>query len=110
MPIATLGALRNTRELLLHPNCTQTALIDFGKFLVSCPRQGSRRHLVEGQTALDGSVPLSFTRVQPFECALQLFKLLTSLAELAFRGQALIVGEVFGSFRDEGVEVGCRRR
>jgi len=22
-PIATLGALRNPRELLLHPNCTQ---------------------------------------------------------------------------------------
>jgi len=25
-PIATLGALRNPRELLLHPNCTQIRL------------------------------------------------------------------------------------
>src|SRR6266849_6389678 len=50
---------------------------------------------------------LSLTRVQFVDGALQLFKLLTSLAELAFRCQALVVGEVFGGFRDEGVEVGC---
>src|SRR5258708_32663020 len=28
-PIATLGALRNPRELLLHPNCTQIADLGF---------------------------------------------------------------------------------
>src|SRR5712692_11107728 len=50
---------------------------------------------------------LSLTRVQLVECTLQLFKLLPSLAELAFRRQALVVGKVFGGFRDEGVEVGC---
>src|SRR5260370_24453112 len=50
---------------------------------------------------------LSLNRVQLVECALQLFKLLSRLAELAFCGEALVVGEVFGSFRDEGVEVGC---
>jgi len=27
-PIATLGALRNPRELLLHPNCTQILFSD----------------------------------------------------------------------------------
>ena len=46
-------------------------------------------------------------RVQFFECALQLFKLLSSVAELALRSQALIVGEVFSGFRDERVEIRC---
>jgi hypothetical protein len=46
---------------------------------------------------------LSLTRVQPVEYALQLFKLLPSLAELAFRRQTLVVGKVFGGFRDECV-------
>src|SRR6266568_2849057 len=27
-PIATFGALRNPRELLLHPNCTQISAVD----------------------------------------------------------------------------------
>src|SRR6266852_5127450 len=31
-PIATLGALGNPRELLLHPNCTQIAQGGFGEF------------------------------------------------------------------------------
>ncbi len=31
-PIATLGALRNPRELLLHPNCTQIAQVGFREF------------------------------------------------------------------------------
>src|ERR1017187_1562200 len=48
---------------------------------------------------------LSLTRVQFVECALQLFKLLSSLAELAFRRQALVVGKVFGGFRDERAEI-----
>jgi hypothetical protein len=39
----------------------------------------------------------SLTRVQLVESALQLFKLLPSLAELTFRGQVLVVGKVFGS-------------
>src|ERR1039458_10841416 len=59
---------------------------------------------------------LSLARVQFVECALQFFKLLSSLAELAFRRQALVVGKVFGGFRDERVKigglgrrVGCRR-
>ena len=43
---------------------------------------------------------LFLTRVQFVECSLQLFKLLSSLAELAFRGQALVVGQVFGGFRN----------
>jgi hypothetical protein len=43
---------------------------------------------------------LFLTRVQFVECALQLFKLLSGLAELAFRGQALVVGKVFGGFRN----------
>jgi hypothetical protein len=47
------------------------------------------------------------TRVQLVECALQLFKLLPGLAELAFRRQALVVGNVFGGFRDERVEIRC---
>jgi hypothetical protein len=46
---------------------------------------------------------LSLTRVQPVEYALQLFKLLPSLAELAFRRQTLVFGKVFGGFRDECV-------
>ena len=49
---------------------------------------------------------LSLASVQLIERALELFKLLSRLAELAFRGEALVVGEVFGSFRDESVEVG----
>ena len=39
--------------------------------------------------------------IQLLECALQFFKLLSRVGELAFRGEALVVGEVFGSFRDE---------
>jgi hypothetical protein len=31
-PIAILGALRNPRELLLHPNCTQIAQVGFREF------------------------------------------------------------------------------
>src|SRR5260370_9534948 len=53
---------------------------------------------------------LSLTRVQLLECALQLFKLLSRLPELAFRSQTLVIGEVFGRFRDESVEVACRPR
>jgi hypothetical protein len=44
--------------------------------------------------------------VQLLECALQLFKLLSRLAELSFRGEALVVSEVLGSFGYESVEVG----
>jgi hypothetical protein len=43
--------------------------------------------------------------IQLLDCALQLFKFLPSLAELAFRCQALVVGKVFGSLRDERAEV-----
>jgi hypothetical protein len=35
--------------------------------------------------------------VQLLECALQFFKLLSRLAEFAFCGEALVVGEVFGA-------------
>jgi hypothetical protein len=53
---------------------------------------------------------LSLASVQLLECALQFFKLLSRLAEFAFCGEALVVGQVFGSFRDERVEVGCGLR
>jgi hypothetical protein len=53
---------------------------------------------------------LSWTRIQLVECALQLFKLLSSLAELASRSRALVVGKVFGRFRDERIEVRCGLR
>jgi len=46
---------------------------------------------------------LFLPRVQPFKGTLQLFQLLPSFTELAFRGQALVVGEIFGGFCDEGV-------
>src|SRR6266566_3113360 len=45
--------------------------------------------------------------VQLVERALQVFKLLPSFRELAFSGQALIIGQVSGGFRDERVEIGC---
>jgi hypothetical protein len=51
---------------------------------------------------------LFWARVQFVENALQLFQLLPSLAELALRGQALIVGKVFGCFCDERVQITCR--
>src|ERR1700682_6424718 len=47
------------------------------------------------------------TCIQLIEFALQLFKLLPGLAESACRRQSLVVGEVFGSFRDECVTI-CR--
>ena len=55
---------------------------------------------------------LALARVQLVECALQLFKLLSGLAEPAFRRQALIVGKVFGGFRDQSIDIRCglRRR
>src|SRR5260370_21830121 len=55
-------------------------------------------------------VKSSLTRVQLVESALQLFKLLPRLAEFAFRRQALVVGKVFGGFRDERVEIRCGLR
>ena len=45
------------------------------------------------------------TCVELVELALQLFKLLPSLAELAFGCQSLVVGEVFGGSRDERVQI-----
>jgi hypothetical protein len=57
--------------------------------------------------SLSAAARLLLARVQFVECALQLFKLLPSLPELAFRRQALIVGKVFGGFRDERVEIRC---
>jgi hypothetical protein len=48
---------------------------------------------------------LSLARVQLVECALQLFKLLSSLAELTFCRQALVVSKVFGGFRNQRVKV-----
>src|ERR1017187_4158790 len=51
---------------------------------------------------------LSLACVQLVECTLQFFKLLSSLAKLAFRRQALVVGKIFGGFRDERVKI--RRR
>src|ERR1700730_2686175 len=53
---------------------------------------------------------LSLTGVQLLDCALQLFKLLPRLAELAFCGEALVIGKVFRSFRDEGIEIRRRLR
>jgi hypothetical protein len=44
---------------------------------------------------------LFLARVQLVECALQLFQLLSGFTEFAFRRQALVVGKVFGGFRDE---------
>ena len=65
--------------------------------------------VIEGFENQDRSTAarLSLTRVQLVDCALQLFKLLSSLAELAFRCQTLVVGKVFGGFRDERVEIRC---
>src|SRR4030088_2869219 len=53
---------------------------------------------------------LFFTRVQLVERAFQFFKLLSSLAELAFRCQTLVIGKVFGGFGDELVEIRCGLR
>src|ERR1700722_10207302 len=46
------------------------------------------------------AIRLFFARIQLVERALQFFKLLSSLAELAFRCQTLVVGKVFGGFGD----------
>ncbi len=48
---------------------------------------------------------LLFTLVQFVESAFQLFKLLSSLTQLAFRSETLVVGKVFGSCRDKCVEI-----
>ena len=48
---------------------------------------------------------LSLACVQLVECALQLFKLLSSLTEFALRRQALVVSKVFGGFRYERAEI-----
>ena len=81
----------------------------------------SRRSLWEYGRALDEFVVLEdsksqerstaarlfFACVQLVKCALQFFKLLSSLAQFAFRCQALVVGKVFGGFGDEHVEIRC---
>jgi hypothetical protein len=53
-------------------------------------------------------VKSSFACVQLVECALQLFQLLSRLAELAFRREALVVRKVFGGLGDERIEIGRR--
>src|SRR3984957_20880093 len=50
---------------------------------------------------------LFLRRVQLVECAFQCFKLLSSLAKFAFRGQPLVVGKIFGGFRDERAAILC---
>src|SRR6202044_835521 len=50
---------------------------------------------------------LSLARVQLIKCALQLFQLLSGFTELAFRGQALVFGKVFGGFRDKRAAILC---
>lgn len=56
----------------------------------------------------ESAASLFWARVQFVEYPLQLFKLLPGLAELALRRQALIVGKVFGGFRDERVQISYR--
>ena len=46
--------------------------------------------------------------IQFVEGALQLCQLLSRLAELALRRQALVVGKVSGGFRDERVQISYR--
>ena len=67
----------------------------------------SRRRKTYGSQGHGSAASLSLTRIQLVECALQFFKLLSSLAELAFRCQALVVGKVFGCFGNERVEIRC---
>jgi hypothetical protein len=50
---------------------------------------------------------LSLTRVQPVKGALQMFKLLSCLAQLAFRCQALVVGKVLGCLDNKRVQIRC---
>src|ERR1700680_286330 len=69
-----------------------------------CIRSESRGFRSEERST---AARLSWTRVQLVDCALQLFKLLPSFAELAFGRQALVVGKVFGCFGDERVEIRC---
>ena len=49
--------------------------------------------------------PSLFTLVQFVERTLQLFKLLSSLTQLALRRETLVVREIFGGMRDERVEI-----
>ena len=67
----------------------------------------SRRRKTYGSQGHGSAASLSLTRIQLVECALQFFNLLSSLAELAFRCQALVVGKVFGCFGNERVEIRC---
>src|SRR6266481_2014028 len=41
-PIATLGALRNPMEFLLHPNCTQIAQVGFREFVFFMAKKRER--------------------------------------------------------------------
>ena len=45
--------------------------------------------------------------VQLVERALQLLQLLPGFAQLALRREALVLGQVFGGFRNERIKVGC---
>jgi len=63
-----------------------------------------RRPSASTESFLHNTARLFLAGVQFVEYSLQLFKLLSSVAELALRSQALIVGEVFGALRDERVE------
>src|SRR5208337_3483921 len=81
-------------------------------------QRSSRRLLGRGRARAKhrGDYLFLLARVQLVERTLQLFELLSGLAELAFRRKALVVGKVFGGFRDEPIEItsglrgrnGCR--
>ncbi len=59
-------------------------------------REAAQKHPANQERST--AARLSLPRVQLVDCALQLFKLLSSLAEFAFRGQPLIVGKIFSGF------------
>src|SRR3984893_10702493 len=86
---------------------------DHKEHVLNCAKEIHQPYLEQPKQAVSKSITgscaarLPFACVQLVECALQFFKLLSSLAQLTFRCQTLVVGKLSGGFRDKPVEIRC---
>jgi hypothetical protein len=84
-------------------NVTQKPFLPVGVRIGFCKIKQPWQRRVGRETNTTASLFLARTHF--VECTLQFFQLLSSLAKLAFSCQALVVGQVFGGFRDERIEI-----
>src|ERR1700683_4329508 len=91
----------------LRPHAERSALPQAGSWPVVADMT-SRPESARESGTINRAAKLFLLRVQLIECALQLFQFLAGFTKLAFGRQSLVVGKVFGGFRDERAAILCR--